>query len=202
MTLAKKDSLKKIRQKASVVGTSTEFQWLLVGRNTSLNLFSVNGCILITEFGFHTHFLIAEDFNSFFMLDFFNNFNIFAPKCFGYWESDEKSNKMSLNLKLKFLRLAFTDKSSSEGMGRVVSDGFIGYPIYKFVESVSSSVDVYYYISPGQFILSFVFWKLFISFRIFQGLTHGDELDYFTPTSDRVISLHLMKNIEHFSLTG
>ena len=87
------------------------------------------------------------------MNNFYNDFNNLAPKCFCYWEDDKKSNKMSETLKQTFLPFADTDKSSSEGMAVIISDGFIGYPIYKFVESVSSSTDVFFYNSPGQFIL-------------------------------------------------
>ena len=85
------------------------------------------------------------------MKDFYFEFNILAPKCFNYWENKFDSNKISRNLRQKFLLLALIDKSSSKGMAKVVSDGFFGYPIYKFVESISSSTDVYFYFSPGQF---------------------------------------------------
>lgn len=109
----------------------------------------------MTELYVHAAFLIADVFSITFMLDFFNNFNILAPKCFNYWENESKSNKISNNLKLNFLQLAFSDRGSSEGMATVISDGFIGYPIYKFVESISSTTDVYFYVSPGRFTLSF-----------------------------------------------
>lgn len=83
------------------------------------------------------------------MNDFYNDFNHLAPKCFGYWENQTKSNKMSEILKQKLLPAADFNKNSSEGMGVTISDGFIGYPIYKFVESVSSFTNVYFYNTPG-----------------------------------------------------
>jgi acetylcholinesterase len=73
-----------------------------------------------------------------------------APKCFFYWENDSKSLAMSKTLRKNFLNVSSFDESSKTNLSLVVSDGVIGYPMHKFVESVSSFADVYYYVTRGE----------------------------------------------------
>jgi hypothetical protein len=84
------------------------------------------------------------------MTAFIENFNKVAPKCFFYWENDSKSLAMSKTLRESFLNFQSLDESSKTNLSLVVSDGLIGYPMHKFVESVSSFTDVYFYLLPGK----------------------------------------------------
>jgi acetylcholinesterase len=81
---------------------------------------------------------------------FNKDFNKMAPKCFFYWENDSKSRSMSKSLRKSFLNDPSFDEGFKTNLSLLVSDGFIGYPIHKFVESVSSFTDVYYYVTLGE----------------------------------------------------
>jgi acetylcholinesterase len=73
------------------------------------------------------------------------NFNNMAPLCFCYIKGVKNPNVISEALRKYYLPLDPIDERSFIGLAKLMSDGFVGYPIHKFVHFVSNQVDVYYY---------------------------------------------------------
>jgi hypothetical protein len=92
-----------------------------------------------------TFLAVASDINA-----FNENFNAVAPKCFFYWENKSKSDAMSDTLRKSFINVQSFDESSKSNLSLLISDGLIGYPMHKFVESASSFTDIYYYLVVGE----------------------------------------------------
>jgi Carboxylesterase family len=138
------------------------------------------------------------------------HFDYAAPKCFFYWGDEEKTHKMSQTLRHKFVPAEKIEaESSSTGIGLLISDGHVGFPIHKFVQLVTNYTDVYYYIMMSENLNTKVCCIFKFSSNSVLGYSHGGDLSTlscYAPYSETYRHNFMMDRMirifESFAATG
>jgi acetylcholinesterase len=142
-TLDKRDFSQKILLNRFAMEISTEFLWSLVKPSSSSNHVLKVKTIKVVQLFLNIKISVITE-NTFATL-LMTNFNRIA--CFYFNENANKSQAMSEKLRSSFL----PDKTATfEGLRNLLSDGNIGYPVYKFVQLAANFTDVFYYMIEGK----------------------------------------------------